>query len=34
MLDALKKLRRGVVVERGRYVKREKEIPKDKRFGI
>jgi hypothetical protein len=34
MLDALKKLRRGVVVERGRYIKREKEIPKDKRFGI
>lgn len=34
MTEALKKLRKGVVTERARYVKREKLIPTEKRFGL
>jgi hypothetical protein len=34
MIEELRKLRKGLVTERGRYVKREKHIPKEKRFGI
>lgn len=34
MIDSMRKLRRGVVIERARYVKRALKIPAEKRFGI